>query len=120
MTEPKEMTPEEKRIKIAEACGWIPRHNYYWTAPGTAYPLISGGNLPDYLNSLDAIHEAEKVLAKDRYTRLLYFHELLGIVCPDSDRLAAEPYGDEEYASAMSATAAQRADAFLAVIGEKP
>lgn len=71
------MTDEEKRVKIAEACGLVePKFVMYHQSP-------QGGGLaavcskvphsyhkddfewkpvPDYLNSLDAMHEAENTL----------------------------------------------------------
>lgn len=67
------MTREEKRIKIAEACGWRqvqgsdgdyingPSPTYHWTN-GVDWADESGEDLPDYFGSLDAIHQAEKCL----------------------------------------------------------
>ncbi len=54
------MTQDEKRIKLAEAGGWIydPQEEYPWQDPegeGYRYPL-------DYFNDLNAVHELEKVL----------------------------------------------------------
>ena len=62
-----EMTNEERRIAIAELCGWIidegnPKYTFgpYWykngMSAGTPY------DLPDYVHDLNAMHEAEKVL----------------------------------------------------------
>ncbi len=100
------MKPEEQRIAIAEACGWNFHPPCYnegpfstefkaealacWVRPGnmphqTEYP-------PDYLNDLNAMHEAEKVL--------MIHHPVStddGMKC----------------ALVVHATASQRAEAFL-------
>ncbi len=54
------LTQEEKRIKIAESCGWHKSRMVpgWW---GHQHHLTTE-RLPDYLNSLDAMHEAQKVL----------------------------------------------------------
>lgn len=80
------MTPEKQRIAIAEACGW---HVIY-------------DKLPNYLNDLNAIHEAEKTLNNDQ---LLRYHGMLLNMC-----------GRSMYAS--MAQAAQRAEAFLKTTGK--
>jgi hypothetical protein len=65
------MKPEAQRIAIAEACGWkfskIKGEFRYVSIPpdGVAVANRNFGdvsNLPDYLNDLNACHEAEKVL----------------------------------------------------------
>jgi len=109
------MTPEQQRIAIAEACGWQDSsgQGLYWNdkehraliAPGGALHRIrKAANLccepdkqllPDYLNDLNAMHEAEKiipVISWDIYERNL--------------------------AHCISATASQRAEAFLRTIGK--
>lgn len=80
-------------------------------APGMPAPLpfpdangdaVSG--IPDYLNSLDAMHDAEKVLSSlqsDDY----------------SLRLSRNPNGSYRYKHAMFASAAQRAEHFLKTMG---
>jgi len=97
------MTPEQQRIAIAEACGWTEISD--WGAGG-----INGKHptepwvevIPDYLNDLNAMHEAEGTLNKESG-----YHETGGyglyLVALDHD---------------VSATAAQRAEAFLRTIGK--
>ena len=104
------MTPEQKRTKIAEACGWQSRTRnelhlgspHTWTQwCNSEYPW--GVTEPsDYLNDLNAMHEAEKHLGLkyDQWTRELR------AIC-ERDRRCIE-----------SATAAQRAEAFLRAIGK--
>ena len=91
------MTPEAQRIAIAEACGYV------WN---DGPPTRSGGwTYTDYLNDLNACHEMEKVIPKEIFSR--YMSLLTGIVSRDSN-----PERDH-FANRSTATAAQRAEAFL-------
>jgi hypothetical protein len=93
------MKPEQQRIAIAKACGWnnddIER----------GYALCQFSEIvPDYLNDLNAMHEAEKLHADDgkwteRYWLALY----------EATQETRWPY---------DASAAQRAEAFLKTIGK--
>lgn len=60
------MSPEAQRIAIAEACGWLPRHQASFDplAPWGKPPGVTDGwkQLPDYLNDLNAIAAARKAL----------------------------------------------------------
>ena len=119
------MNKELQRIKIAEACGWtrtpIPhlrKDGTYssccndeiiwckWEHP-TFRPVDDDPGhdpyhaalcLPDYLNDLNAMHEAEKIFADDDLFR--GYEAQLDKVVPMSERW-------------IFATAAQRAEAFL-------
>jgi len=102
------MNKEKQRIKIAEACGWrlFSSFDNLWAAPGhvveydcDAYPL------PDYLNDLNAMHEAGKVLGEKR-TRSYAF--ILAQVLDTSSTLDL----DDQFLN-IHATASQRAEAFL-------
>lgn len=119
------MSPEEKRIAIAEACGWKftkikGEFRYVAIDPkGSVYHADFGNVsfLPDYLNDLNAMHEAELTLSDEQYS---------------SDAFAA--YEDVSFVGWLfrimvrrvetpnfrthSATAAQRAEAFLLTIGK--
>jgi len=108
------MTPEEQRVAIAEACGWIwhgdalwPKdpNNFYWKKGHLNYKI-----LPDYLNDLNAMHEAEKVL--DPKGKDGSYEYWLRTVCHIPERESAN--GRYFY----RATAAQRAEAFLRTIGK--
>jgi hypothetical protein len=98
------MSPEEQRIAIAEVCGWTPYDgwNLAWTHKnGPAGIAIPAKYLPDYLNDLNAMHEAEKVLTREQqrtYTKLLHPEHI--------NHLSADW-------CVLHATAAQRAEAFL-------
>lgn len=99
------MTPEEKRIAIAEACGWKILQNADCSKNVACYAKDRQGELrvgiPDYLGDLNAMHEAEKLLMDDVKLKRNYL-EWLG-------------WEDDYMASAISichASAAQRAEAF--------
>ena len=70
-----------------------------WHFPNGAKATADGGpdNVPDYLNDLNAMHEAERRLeAEDNHAYGCYCSELY-----------------EKYGNTVSLTAAQRAKAFL-------
>ena len=106
-----EMTPEQQRIVIAEACGW--KQNTHdarlWSKDGRTFYTDNPGRwlgtayipLPDYPNDLNAMHEAEKYLRppywNDYSIWQIYFN-----------------YFEED----PHATAAQRSEAFLRTLGK--
>lgn len=100
------MKPEQQRIAIAEACGWTDCHKSIASVYG--FPSerkvigippqrITHTEVPDYLNDLNAMHEAEKILNTNQAAD--YCELLRPIIC-GCWRL-------------VHATAAQRAEAFL-------
>lgn len=106
------MNPTKQQITIAEACGWQIIHDSKRPVGGEAHHIPPGKTigwfmsfgepsieLPDYLNSLDAMHEAEKVLTDEQWD--LYCNYLGGSL-----------------RSCASATASLRAEAFLRTIGK--
>lgn len=99
-----EVKPDQQRIAIAEACGWkIEKACGTWIGK----PLGEQGPMDeilDYLDDLNAMHEAEKVLTGYQQT-VTYSDNLMKIV------------GYHTFDSAH-ATAAQRAEAFLRTIGK--
>lgn len=112
------MTPEEQRIAIAEACGWKRAapvgqmfDNRWFNSDETEMRLTA--QLPDYLNDLNACHEIEKVLNNAEYHT---YEDILGreVVYRDNGR---EMTGKRMNTSRISATAAQRCEAFLRVKG---
>ena len=102
------MTPEQQRIAIAEACGWTvlepevkPAIIYLWALRQGFIHEENREIIPDYLNDLNAMHEAEKTLTDKAHEEFrLNLYEVLG----DDSRLI------------VSSTAAQRAEAFLLTI----
>jgi hypothetical protein len=105
-----ELTLEQKRIAIAEACGWInceiiQYEGFSMKAIGyRSKSAIGFESLPDYFNDLNAMHEVEKTL--DGAIMLSYYFEL--------DELMERP---PMVIRLVMATAAQRADAFLLATG---
>jgi hypothetical protein len=97
------MNKDKQRIAIAEACG-IAKPVYHtkdikW---GGKNPGTHISDVPDYLASIDAMHKAEKVAPKS------YWLTLLSVV--GAAGFAAEW---QKLKAVSSATAAQRAEAFL-------
>ncbi len=105
------MSPEAQRTAIATHMGWrregaTETYMGIWTHPdGT--PM---GFLPDYINSLDAMHEAEKVLTDGQR------QSFAASLCPHPMSRIGSFALDRFYA--IHATAAQRAEAFLRAIGK--
>lgn len=117
------MKPKDQRIAIAKACGWKLKwqnegggdlfdskpkgHSWeFWTPPPKWYQTVEGRAFyndpeswslqpPDYLNDLNAMHEAEKNLNQNQ--SVLYCVRLM------------HPSAEQS----IYATAAQRAEAFL-------
>ena len=93
------MNPEQQRVAIAEACGkwhsgWP--HEYMNQADRLRH-------IPNYLNDLNAMHEAEKLLVRLQWVSYL---RRLQTLC------------DESVTWPIHATASQRAEAFLRTIGK--
>jgi hypothetical protein len=95
------MTPESQQLAIAEACGEL---NVRFTDSGLCIASIGEmedgtfwgtHGVPDYLNDLNAMHEAEKVLTKIEATTYACGKLRGGLF------------------DAVHATASQRAEAFL-------
>lgn len=112
------MSPEAQRIAIAEACGWerYPEKDLsfgceYWARFTDGHfkedVCDYSGVLPDYLNDLNAMHEAEKTLVDPvSYVSWLY------------NGAAKHRERSTEWTALANATAAQRAEAFLKTIGK--
>jgi hypothetical protein len=105
------MTPEQMRIKIAEACGWK-FDKTIATRPDGKRLYFAFGNIidracPDYLNDLNAMHEAEMCLksADDETNNGKYY-----AFCEELEQVAG-------HWEQTSATALQRAEAFLRTLG---
>lgn len=113
------MSPEAQRIAIAKACGWQCHRPFmggeHWYPPNL-HPLsnVIGYNLPDYLNDLNAMAEVEKMIPDDESStgRWGYIGHLIHITGAESLEVYREAF------ILSSATAAQRAEAFLRTIGK--
>ncbi len=114
------MTDEEKRITIAEACGWKWDCLGIQSPSGDTHSRYAGDEcdgrdtlmevLPRYTEDLNAMHEAEKIFDVDiqsfESSRYVYSKFLYSIVPAEM-----QPF---------RSTARQRADAFLMAIGRCP
>lgn len=93
------MKPEEQRIAIAKACGWT--HFEPDTIQYTARRADGKwGEIPDYPNSLDAMHGAVETLRGKTGPEWFDFQRLLMIECGS-------------WMNCIQASAAVRAEAFL-------
>jgi len=111
------MTPEQQRIAIAKACGWTAKldSNGWWRAvhklTGNAMAArlsersVWSVGIPDYLNDLNAMHEAEQMLTSEQH---IDYMEWLGM-CSDD-------YGRKVWAY-VHCSASERARAFLRTLG---
>jgi len=105
------MKSESQRIAIAEACGWTRQSDdSIWFDDPTNSFQAHEQDVPDYLNDLNAMHEAEKAV--------LLTGEL---VAAYESKLTAHHrhlYELGWVSMAFHATAAERAEAFLKTIGK--
>lgn len=108
------MSQEEQRIAIAEACGWKCNGHADQIAATVGWEfacqfviapegkLVTHNSIPDYLNDLNAMHEAEKVLNEKQEDIM---NSTLWNIMDGRKYL-------------WHATASQRAEAFLRTIGK--
>lgn len=99
------MTPEAQRIAIAEACSHDCTElkmalDYFKDRDAHPESLFLLNRVPDYLNDLNAMHEAEKVLTDAQ--RVEYHYKLSDVVVGKFT---------------WETSAAQRAEAFLRTLG---
>ena len=105
------MTLEQQRIAIAEACGWT--ETEAWLDGRRCFERADSNagwdfdSLPDYLNDLNAMHEAEELLyaKSDTLEGAERMRDYSKWLC----NIAKYP---------LRATASQRAEAFLRTIGK--
>jgi hypothetical protein len=95
-----EMNKELQRIKIAEVCGYSKGWDYRSGYPATPWNQWCIKSLPDYLNDLNAMHEAEIHCIIPNGLWDDYVLHLI-MIMRDGSRFWGQ------------ATAAQRAEAFL-------
>jgi hypothetical protein len=103
------MTDEQINAAIAEACGWkavcVDGDSGFYKGFDNGAELRP--DFPDYCTDLNAMHEAEKMLAPKNWDRFSenwwnYYHHLL----------------DGDVQKTIHATARQRAEAFLRTLGK--
>ena len=100
------MTPQEQNRAIAEACGWTVHHGGKYVHP-VGIERFSNV-IVSCVDSLDAMHEAEKVIGISPS----YAYELNKIVANGSYPQWLPQDGARIY-EILHATASQRAEAFL-------
>ncbi len=117
------MTPEAQRTAIAGACWHTGIKQIRTINDDGAYTVLASDQtasgwtgydaqeIPDYLNDLNAIHDAEKVLTP---VQLGFYLGTLANMFPYSG-MESWSFG---FARSIHATAAQRAEAFLRTIGK--
>lgn len=108
------MNETDQRIAIATAMRWRDvekdpfTNGLIWgTQPISHDAGVVDRKVPDYLNDLNAMNEAEKVLSDDIFefvSQLDHYEGILKEICKNQ--------------RIFSATAAQRAEAFLKTIGK--
>jgi hypothetical protein len=117
------MKPEQQKIAIAEACGWtecvfVESIGLAKGRPGNnkpSYGTYENGmaQLPDYLNDLNAMHQAEQTLwEKDWTSRHDFIDKLARIINP------THGHHQQSAIDLLDATAAERAEAFIRTIGK--
>lgn len=106
------MTYEQINIAIAEACGWrqSERNIAHWHHVSEPYSHILTGDLPNYCNDLNAMHEAEKMLGEKRIRSYAFILAQVLDTSPTVDL-------DDQFLN-IHATALQRAEAFLRTLGK--
>lgn len=114
------MTPEQQRIAIAKACGYTDVRREEWEVVDIDAREVAccedvrgtrngeRQRVPDYCADLNAMHEAEKVLVEKGVNAWWTY---VGHI----NRSGPTPLGTE---TAVHATAAQRAEAFLRTVGK--
>jgi hypothetical protein len=108
------MTAEAQQIAIHEARGFDMTHTkealeHFRDRDGYPDAIFQLAKVPDYLNDLNAMHEAEKVLTPEQ--RVQY---RIWLILNSDGRKAVFPSVE---AAMCHATAAQRAEAFLGTLG---
>ena len=119
-TDTPKMTPEKQQIKIAEACGWnrfcshkVDGQTVQYGHPPN-YTLKYETPLYDYLNNLNAMHEAEISVFSDSGMQRDYSMSLIRVI-KEQSHLGKSFFSDFDLAHA---TARQRAEAFLRTLGK--
>ena len=112
------MTPEQQRIAIAEACGltnvapMIVKNVKHEGDDITVGIWSDDGWVPQYLNDLNAMHEAEKVLTQDQ---MIDYSRHVGKSVTSHLPASRAAWMDFQL---INVTASQRAEAFLRTIGK--
>ena len=100
---------------------WGNAASYGWKFQTDAWPIVEPSlvpfveHLPDYLNDLNAMHEAETlVIYSNDKSPKKYTQQIKAAICKDAGVKKAQM----DFDMCITATAAQRAEAFLKTIGK--
>jgi hypothetical protein len=108
------MSEQEINALIAEACGRERNPDGGW------YPdnglRVGTQAIPDYCNDLNAMHEAEKTLTEEQWNQM--FGCLISIRWENASENERRGIGLQKYLSPARATAHERAEAFLRMLGK--
>ena len=96
------MTPLEINKAIAQVCGYKPSPDGLGWLNDRGIKFYNTDGFPNYVNDLNAMHEAEKVLTWEQRAKYC-------------DSLAQYSHSLTEYWYCSHATATQRAEAFLKI-----
>jgi len=105
------MTDQEINRAVAESVGWIRREPDCWVHPQHGY--LRGDNLgccPDYCNDLNAMHEVENSMTDKMHDKL---RNVLWL-----RMIQTTPRREHVSRGVHSATARQRAEAYLRTVGK--
>lgn len=121
------MSDEEMIVAIAESQGCKNVHRWSWKYRASCPPDYNGSDdLPDYLNDLNAINNVIKTIPE---TMRDAFHDNLHVICMNVGRQFERGWFERMEISedigfcsttcfhALTATAKQRAEAYLRAIG---
>lgn len=129
------MNTEKQTIAIAEFCGWkeIGRSGIYQNVSKGVNGCMPNGEVhkkrikmklpgansflvPDYVNDLNAMHEAEKTIENNPSLVLKYYQTLTDMIDRNPD--GTQKFGACLYWDSLHASAKMRAEAFLRTIGK--
>lgn len=117
------MTQEQKRILIAEACGWKRHYNTdtQWRYDGDGPDdWIVVDELPDYFNDLNAMHEARSTLASDKLRQYGLELNQLCVAKMRADGCITQADFDNQPCWIFHTDAAMQAEAFGRTLGLWP
>ena len=108
------MNKYKQCVTLSKVFGWLVVLDDEWgPLRGRKDDTSMVYEVPDYLNDLNVMHEAEKSLSIIQ--RLRYYQELIDIFDRHPD--GSHRYGACIYWESVHATASQRAEAFLKTLG---
>lgn len=110
------MSPKQQQIAIAKACNWKQvtwdnKPEEIWEQITPFYCVSAESKLPDYLNDLNAMHQAEKVLTQEQ---MIDYSRYVGKTITSHLPASRAAWMDFKL---IHVTAAQKSKAFLQTLG---